>query len=150
MDDFDSNIDAEESNATKRHNEDQRHNENGQHERNKQHERDEQLERNEQDDVTNETASGPPEIPQHPHTQNSTNSPKSACSVRSINPGNPSSDGSLYDRYPVQPHALRIYRGDPHVPEDLAEVPQESTEHEQMRECVNAGMCILSRTQLGM
>lgn len=147
MDDSDSNIDDEESDATKRHNEDQRHNENGQHERSEQHERHEQHERNEQDDVTNETASGPPDSPEHPHPQNSTDSPKSTCSVRSTNPGTPSSDGSLYDRYSVLPNALRIHRGDPHVPEDLAEVPQESTEHEQMRECVNAGMCILGRTQ---
>lgn len=65
----------------------------------------------------------------------------------STNPGTPSSNGSLYDQYYVQHDALRLYQGDPDTDEDLSEVPQGSTEHKQMREGVNAAMCILSRTQ---
>lgn len=145
MDDSDNNIDAEKSNATNKHKDDERHDDE-RHDEAVSHNEDRQHEC-EQCDVTNETTTAPPDSPQHGHSQKSTNSPDSVCSVLSTNPGTPSSDGSLYDRYCVQPDALTIYRGDPNKPEDLAEVPQGSTEHQEMRECVNAAMCILSRTQ---
>lgn len=84
--------------------------------------------------------------PQSSHSQKSVTS-SNARSVPSTNPGTPSSDGSLYERYYVQPNALRIYRGDPDLRENLTEVSVGSTEHQEMRECVNIAMCILSRTR---
>lgn len=80
-------------------------------------------------------------------SQKSTASPKSACSGPATNPNSPSSSGSFSDRDHVQPNALRIRRGDPDVPKDLTEVPEDSMEYREMRTCVNAAMYILSRTK---
>lgn len=130
MDDSDNNSDTE-PNARNKH-------------KIKQHDEDNKH------DATNEIAPGPPspDNPQSLPAQESTTSPKSECSALSTNPGTPpSSNGSSFDRYYVQPEALSIHRGDPEVPKDVVEVPQGSTESQEMRECVNAAMCILSRTR---
>lgn len=72
-----------------------------------------------------------------------TNSP--IRSLPSTEQGTPKSSGSFSEDEYVETSALRIYREDPAAPEDLVEVPQESTEYLEMRTCVNAAMRILSQ-----
>lgn len=120
------------------HNEDQ-HNE----DQHKQHDGFEQHDEGE-DDTAPELADSP-QLGSSP-SQKSEASQNPVGSVPTTNPGTPSSSGSFSDHDQLYPNALRIFRGDPEVSEDLTEITG-GLEYTEMRKCVNAALSILSRTQ---
>lgn len=156
MDISDNQIDTESPNTTKSHDGDKEHDE-------------DKLDQDKKHDTDEEPQIGPPdeggppgtpvrtassggantdmESPPSSRSQKSAASSNANSAVSKKSGTSSSSDGSAYDRYSVQADALRIYRGSVYTRGDLPEFPQESTEHEQMRECVNVAMCILSRTR---
>lgn len=163
MDDSDNNSDAEKPSAAKKHDDKQQDENKQQFEGKQDHQytqqdddwQNDEVEQYGQDDATNKTTLGLPGSPQSFHTQKRTTSPNSTASssVRSVlgsgseSGGSNSSNTSEYNRYSVPPTALTVYRGSVQTRGDLPEVPQGSPDHEQMRECVNVAMCILSQTR---
>lgn len=171
MDDPDNNSDAEKPKATQKHSGKKQHDEDEHKQEDldehKQYDEDEHkqqdddkqhdegrhhgvIEQHDEHDhnSSNETAARVSYSPQSSHAQKLINSPNSEHSTLSSGSGSSgSSSGSLYDRYFVQDGALRIYRGSAEATRDCVEVPQDSTEHLEMRACVNIAMRILGRTQ---